>query len=193
MNHIPCVVWQPLKQKECPASVRSHWLVLLHCVRKVRMFVFFLVASEQVQQNQMKSAISPQSPTGFKTCRFHSTRGNKAMSASEAWCPIYCRSKPPVLGTSWKCCLCIYQLHQRGGRVGDGAFVRERERGVGVGWGAALWSTQPHYSVDRTAHPLHCSSNQPKLTGFIWSPQNRTELQMRSPEWSAKSAVIAFF
>lgn len=56
------------------------------------------------------------------------------------------------------------------GRMGDGVFVRER------GAGAALWSTQPHYSVDRTAHPLHCSSNQPKLTGLIWSPQNRTGL-----------------
>lgn len=73
---------------------------------------------------------------------------------------------------------------------GDGVFVWEREWG---GVGAALWSTQPHYSVDRTAHLLHCSSNQPKLTGILWSPQNRTELQMRSPERSVKSAVITFF
>lgn len=74
---------------------------------------------------------------------------------------------------------------------GDGVFVWEREWGLVVG--AALWSTQPHYSVDRTAHLLHCSSNQPKLTGILRSPQNRTELQTRSPEWSAKSAVLTFF
>lgn len=74
---------------------------------------------------------------------------------------------------------------------GDGVFVWEREWGVVVG-GAALWSTQPHYSVDRTAHLLYCSSNQPKLTGILWSPQNRTELRIRSPEWSAKIAAITF-
>lgn len=36
----------------------------------------------------------------------------------------------------------------------------------------ALWSTQPHYSLYRMAHPLHCSSNQPE---FIQSPQSETE------------------
>lgn len=37
-----------------------------------------------------------------------------------------------MLGTSWKCCLCIYQLHQRGGRVGGWCLcVRKR---VGGWW-----------------------------------------------------------
>lgn len=39
MNHIPYVVWQPLKQKECPFSVRSHGLVYLYCTRKVNIFL----------------------------------------------------------------------------------------------------------------------------------------------------------
>lgn len=65
----------------------------------------------------------------------------------------------------------ISALSKRRGGWGDGVFVRERGEGR-----IALWSTQPHYSVYRTAHPLHCSSNQPKLTGLIRSPQSRTEL-----------------
>lgn len=71
----------------------------------------------------------------------------------------------------------------------------------GEGGRAALWSTQPHYSVYRTAHPLHCSSNQPKLTGLIRSPQNRTELLYvfkRSCRWDlqndqSRAPLLPFF
>lgn len=38
MNHIPYVVWQPLKQKECHFSVRGHGLLYLYCTRKVTFF-----------------------------------------------------------------------------------------------------------------------------------------------------------
>lgn len=99
-------------------------------------------------------------------------------------------SKPPMLGTSWKCCLCIYQHHQRGGRVGDGVFVWERE----WGWGGLL--SEAHnliiQSIEQHIHFIVLQIS-PNSLGSSESPQNRTELQMRSPEGSAKSAVIAFF
>lgn len=78
---------------------------------------------------------------------------------------------------------------RRGGWGMVSLCVWERERSGGV-VGAVLWSTQPHYSVDRTAHPLHCSSDQPKLTGLIRSPQNRTELLYglrRSCRWDLQN------
>lgn len=71
-----------------------------------------------------------------------------------------------ILGTPWKCCLCIYQCNQIV-VGGGGVFLRK----TGLRWGVVLSEAhKPHYSVYRAAHPPHCSSNQLKLTGLIWSP-----------------------
>lgn len=48
MNHIPHVLWQLLKQKECPFSVRGHGLVFFHCTRKVS---FLLMINTDLQHS----------------------------------------------------------------------------------------------------------------------------------------------
>lgn len=54
-----------IKQKECSASVKSHWLVYLH-----RFLFFFLVTSDWVQQepNEIHNFTSPQ--LDFKSAAF---------------------------------------------------------------------------------------------------------------------------
>lgn len=101
-----------------------------------------------------------------------------------------------MLGAPWKCCLCIYQFHQRVVEVGGWCLCESEGRGGGLlseAHNLIIQSIEQHiHFIVLQISPNSLSSSEAlriEQSGFMFSK----ELPMRSPEWSVKSAVIAFF